>query len=258
MDPAAHILNTERETRRFRLLALMVATATLYFQQDEVALLPALLWAFAFFLYTLVLGPALSKLIPSLNATDLSFLVWSMVLVDAVLVVSLVHFSGGVATIAVVLIPLFIIYHAVYRGYSGALLSATLFALLYVGSAFLEGEIETDRPLWVSQVALFYVLATFSGYLAQRLSREEGRGKDLLQELVVRAGAVHGVRLADVTFAGDTASVEGQAPEEASMQRFLESLRGVRGFSSVRLARVVRGVGDPGRAISFTVAARIK
>jgi hypothetical protein len=236
----------------------MVATATLYFEQDEVVLLPALLWLVAFFLYTVILGSVLSKLISGLNAADLDYLVWSMVLIDAILVVSLVHFSGGVATMAVVLIPLFIIYHAIYRGYRSGLLSATLFSLLYVGSAFLEGEIVTDRPLWVSQVALFYVLAVFSGYLAQRLSQGQGRERDLLQELVVQAGVTHGVHVMGMTFADDTAAMEGQATDEATMQRFLESLRGVRGFSSVRLARVVRQEGDPRGAISFTVAARVK
>ena len=57
MVSADHILDTERQSRRFRLLAVVVATFTIFTVQREVALLPALLWAFLFFLLHPADGP---------------------------------------------------------------------------------------------------------------------------------------------------------------------------------------------------------
>ena len=168
MVSADHILDTERQTRRFRLLALVVATFTIFTVQREVALLPALIWAVLFLIYTLLLGPMLSRLARGSSVTDLVYLLLGLMLVDGGLVIALVHFTGGVTSITIILIPLFVMYHTAYWGYRSALASATLFALLYVGEIILTGE--SVRPeLLVSQVGLIYILAGLSGYLANRL-----------------------------------------------------------------------------------------
>ena len=256
MSPVAHILNTERETRRFRLLALMVATATIFYQQDELALLPALIWTVVFFGYTLLLGPVISRLARDRSPTDLTYLILSMILIDAGLVTALVHFAGGITTIAFILIPLFVLYHASYQGYSSGVASATLFSILYVGSTMVE-ELGLAGPVVVSQLVLFYLLAGLSGYMAKRLMAVEGQ-KEVLESLIVRASVAHGVRLDDVTLSDNGAALEGEAVDEAAMTRFLEALRAIPRLASVRLARVSDVESAQGRAIAFTVAARVR
>ena len=60
----AHILHTERETRRFRLLCLLLAAVTLYFRLDEVSVTPAIASMVAFLVYTLVLAVAFRRSCP--------------------------------------------------------------------------------------------------------------------------------------------------------------------------------------------------
>jgi hypothetical protein len=180
----SHILNTEQETRAFRLLSLVLVSASLYFQADEIPLTPAsLIWIVAFFAYTLILTYALPWLTSRLRLTDLTTLVISLSMIDAVVVTAMVHFTGCITTITVILIPLFIMYHAMYLPHTSGMASATLFALLYTGAAFLEKEIQGSIPLLVGQVGLFYLSACLTGQLAKRilLDRQE---KELLQDLI--------------------------------------------------------------------------
>ena len=260
MASPVHVLNTERDTRRFRLLALMLVTATVYLRQDELDLGPALGWSFFFFAYTLTLGFTFSKIISRWSSRDsLVYVVCALIILEALVVASLIHFAGGIASITIILIPLFIIYHTIYLGRFGGLLSATLFAFMYVGLAFLEEETEGRELFLVSQVVLFYFLAEFSTYLANRIIVEQGE-KELLQQFIVDTGQTQGIRLYSFDVAAGTATFDGLAVDETALERFVESLRRMRGLSSIRLSRVSgdQGSGGESRRITFTVAARFK
>ena len=233
----AHVQDTERDTRRFRLLALVVISASLYFleQDDEVNLPPAAALLALFFAYTLLLGPILARLSSRLQPQNLPYLIYGMILVDAIGVTSLVHFTGGIANITVILIPLFVMYHTIYLGNSSGMASTTLFSLLYVGAAFLEDE-QGNGALLVGQVGLFYLLAMFSAYLSKR-TLQEVTEREMIQDLIFDAGAAHGIYLEAVTVAADVGSCVGRAPDEASLERFFASVQAMRRLASVRLSR---------------------
>ena len=249
----SHILNSERETRPFRLLSLVLVSATLYFRADEIALAPALIWIVAFFVYTLILAYVLPWLTSRLRLTDLTTLIVSLSMIDAVVVTAMVHFTGGITTITVILIPLFIMY----QPHTSGMVSATLFALLYTGAAFLEEEVRGSIPLLIGQIGLFYLLSWLSGQLAKRilLDRQE---KELLQDLIYQMGATHGIRLEAVHLLSNTASLQGAAKDESSMAQFIEDLREMRHVSAVRLARVVRPKAPQVGGITFTLTARLR
>ena len=256
MVSAGHILDTERQSRRFRLLAVVVATFTIFTVQREVALLPALIWAFLFFFYTLLMGPLLSRLVQGLSATDLVFLLLGLMVIDGGLVIALVHFTGGVSSITIILIPLFVIYHTTYWGYRGGLASATLFAILYYGETILAGE-SIHPGLLVGQVALIYLLAGLTGYLARRLPRAQAQG-EVLRGRIAIVGTAHGVEVADVTIAGNTASLAGHAPDEPALARFVDALREMPELASVHLEQSIDAAASPGSRAPFVIAVRVR
>ncbi|MDO8670615.1 MAG: hypothetical protein Q7O66_04200, partial [Dehalococcoidia bacterium] len=106
------ILRTERETRKFRLLALLLVAAGVYFQQREIPIWPAVAVSLIYLVY---LSFLLFKLIRRLPARLLPFL---MLIVDTGFVGGLLHFFG-VESAFFVFFPVLIIYYAIYLGYTG-------------------------------------------------------------------------------------------------------------------------------------------
>ncbi|MFQ5860360.1 MAG: PilN domain-containing protein [Dehalococcoidia bacterium] len=267
MVPPAHIFSTEQETRRFRLLALVVVASTVFFRQQEfedISLLPTVIVVVLFAIYTLGLGPLVLSRIASrfTQGASLVYLTLSMVAVDAVAVTLLVHYAGGAVGInnfAFILIPLFIMYHTIYLGYTSGLFSATLFSVLYVGTAWREGNVEGAGALLASQVALFYLLALFSSYLARK-AMEARAEKDLLREFIIGESEAHGVRLQSVTYVGNTISLTGEAIDPLAMESYMEALDKMGSFAFVRLAATSRGEQqEPAAgATPFTIVARLK
>ena len=259
MASVSHILSTERETRLFRLLALVVATIWMYFQQEEVDIAPTAGLILFFFAYTLSLGPLLRGVVTQLSQRLVLYVVLFMVLVDLLVVSFLVHFSGGVNSITVILIPLFIMYHAIYLNYLSGLLSATLFSALYVSMAFWSQQVEGNGVLLAGQLSLFYLLAIFSSHLALKIRLDRAE-RELLQEFVASAGREQGIDLEELSFDDGTVSVAGEAADEATMERFLDALRRMRKLSAVNLIRV--GEAERGKAagktLSFTLRARVR
>ena len=258
---SSYFIDTERDTRRFRLLALVIVSTTIHFRVDELALGPAIGSVVAFFLYTFVLGPVLAKIMPRLGPRRRPSLIYLMAGADALAVISLVHFTGGITSITIILIPLFIIYHTIYLGTSSGLASATLFSALYLAAAGIEKQIGGNVALLVGQVGLFFVLARLSAYLGKR-SLVEAQERELLQDLIFDVGAASGVRLETVTLEGDVVSCVGAAGNDTSLERFLERVQEMRRLSSVRLSRGPTSSVDPGappvRPIEFTLTARIR
>lgn len=178
-----HIVQTERETLQFRLLALLVVVGGLFLRRQEIQVVPAVLLALAYLAYSISLR---SRIIPRFPGP---YVVYAMILIDAAALTVGSHLVGGVNTIFIILFPLSIVYYAIYLGYAGSFLAATVMGLCFVVLAAVEGRLLTGGVALAGQVLLFYLLAAFGGYLGQqRIS--ESQEKQALQELLeVEAGA---------------------------------------------------------------------
>lgn len=172
-----HVLATERETLKLRLLALAAALAGLYYHQDEVPLAPALILAVSYLLYALLLR---TFIIPRLGG---AYVVYGMMLVDAAAMTAALHLAGGIRSAIFILFPLFVIYYAIYFGYLSSFSAATIISVAFVGYAVFSRQAPAWDPFVALQVPLFYLLAAFSGYLARKEIKERGE-KEALQELV--------------------------------------------------------------------------
>ena len=71
-------------------------------------------------------------------------------------------------------LPLLVVYHSMYLGYLGGLLTATLASVGYAGLIkyaslikWLEGDLNTD-PIYAIQIPMLYLIALMAGYLAAR------------------------------------------------------------------------------------------
>ena len=110
-----------------------------------------------------------------------------MILADvgAVLVAfAVVGFSAPTFEALFIVLPLLVVYHSMYLGYLGGLLTATLASVGYAALiqyadliAWLDSGIDTD-PIYVIQIPMLYVIALTAGYLATRRpvsSAEDGQ-----------------------------------------------------------------------------------
>tara|TARA_B100001750_G_C15479222_1_gene584366 strand:+ start:274 stop:1176 length:903 start_codon:yes stop_codon:yes gene_type:complete len=100
-----------------------------------------------------------------------------MLLADVVAVLAafaVVGFSTSNFEALFIVLPLLVLYHSMYLGYLGGLLTATLASVGYAGLieyanliTWLEVGIDTD-PIYVIQIPMLYVIALTAGYLATR------------------------------------------------------------------------------------------
>jgi hypothetical protein len=164
MLSVAHVLDTERETRRFRLLAVLVAGVTLAGQGALTAPTAGLVWILRFLVYAMALSLLLPRLLVSRaayqadGAPALTALILLMALLDRVGVMGLVYSSGGIGATAVILMPLFIIYHTFYLGYRSGLFSVAVFTLLFGGATLWGGEVHGQLLSLVGLGLLFFFL----------------------------------------------------------------------------------------------------
>lgn len=202
-----HIINTEKDTLRFRLLALVIAAASLYSWVEwgddatEVSMVPAVTIAVAYLIYTLLLGRTILPWITPMLASGRTStaLVFGMSLVDAATLGALLYLVGGPQSVALILIPLFVIYHSIYLGYVSGLFSATIFSLFYVGFAYPWGEAALVTSYIGWQVPLFYLLALFGSYLSERRLKDWVEKEELQRLLLLKAEETP---LADETASG--------------------------------------------------------
>ncbi len=171
------ILRTERDTRKFRLLALLVAVAGMYLRQNRVDIWPAVYLAAAYLVYLTFFGPLV---LPRVHSPSI---VYGMTVVDAVALTVALRIAGGLDSALFILLPLFIIYYSIYLGYASSLFAATVFSLGYVGVYLWLGHQASAGPIIAVQVPFLYLLAVFSGHLAGRRLQER-KEKEELQELI--------------------------------------------------------------------------
>ncbi|MDO8690948.1 MAG: winged helix-turn-helix domain-containing protein, partial [Dehalococcoidia bacterium] len=168
---------------KFRLLALLLVAAGVYFQQREIPIWPAVAVSLFYLIYLSFLLFTLIRLLP---ARLLPFL---MLIVDTGFVGGLLYLFG-VESAFFVFFPVLIIYYAIYLGYTGSFLSATLVSFTYIGVAYGQGEdLGALGRLLPMQIPLFYLIAVFSGYVAQRRLREEKDRHELALLLQAERGA---------------------------------------------------------------------
>jgi len=170
-----HVLATELETRKFRLLALTLAAVGLYLRAGEIRIWPSVALILGYFLYVMLLG---SVILPRVRSPHI---VYAMMVVDAAALGGGLYLTGVQSTLFI-LLPLFIIYYAIFQGYRTSIPAAIVFSLMYTAVTY-NREARTAGNIISLQVPLLFLVAIISGYLSQR-RLEERREKEELQELI--------------------------------------------------------------------------
>lgn len=170
-----HIFKTERETLKYRLLALIFIGIGLYFRKDVINIWPLVILLLAYMAYAMSLG---TFLIPWFKRIQV---IYGMILVDAIIVNLGLYMAGGVRSYIFVLLPLLVIYYSMFFGYVSSLFSATIFSSGYVLTAVFKGDYITQTPYIAFQVIFLYLAALLSGYLSRR-RLQEMKEKEELQE----------------------------------------------------------------------------
>ena len=178
-----HIIQTERQTLQFRLLALLVVVGGLFVLRQEIQPLPAIVLALAYLGYSISLR---TLILPKFSGPAV---VYAMTLVDSAALAVGSRVLGGMNPLLVVLFPLSVVHYAIYLGYSGSFFAATAMAVSYVGLAAVDGGFLASGGALAGQVILYYLLAAFSGHLGQRGIRESQQVQSLQELLEVEAGA---------------------------------------------------------------------
>jgi tetratricopeptide (TPR) repeat protein len=177
------ILDVEQETLKLRLLALCATVAGLYFQQRQINILPAVILATTYLVYAVLLRSVI------LRRVSFPFVIYGMLLIDTATVTAALHLSGSLQSSVFILYPLLIIYYAIYFAYATSIAAATVVSIAFAGYATLRGQETVSGGYMALQVALFLLLAIFSGYLAKR-EQEEREKKEALQEFIrIESGA---------------------------------------------------------------------
>lgn len=167
---------TERETLKFRLLALLVVAFTLYIRAQYVPLWPTVALVLSYLAYSLA---ARLLLIPRFMGLPL---IYGMLAVDSLAVLATIYLIGPESPVFV-LLPVLVVYYALYLGYAGSLAAATVASLGYSGITIVLGHGEELGERLAIQVPLFYLIALLVGYLA-RLRFKEQEEKLELQRLI--------------------------------------------------------------------------
>jgi len=177
-----HIAETDRETRKFRLAALLLAMGPVgiavliqrgAFDPGLVNSLMALVAIYLVYYFVLV-----RFLIPRYPYLPL---VYGMLVVDVATVGGAVYLFGITSPI-VVLMAMVVVYYAIFLGYQGSLTAATLASFAFLGLALARGQAAELGPQLSVQISLFYVLAILTGYLARQRLREREERR-ILQQL---------------------------------------------------------------------------
>jgi DNA-binding winged helix-turn-helix (wHTH) protein len=190
-----HILQTEREALKLRLLALAIVGGGLYLAGQSVPWLPASILAIAYLIYVVVLR---ELLLPRFQWPEV---VYAMIVVDVAAVSLGLLIVGQIATPLFILYPVLILYYCIHLGYRSSLTAATASSLAYAGVAVLTGGAEWFGAFTTVQVPLFYLLAIVGGFLAQKRFQERREKESLLEAIRVERGAKS---LLDVTRALST------------------------------------------------------
>ncbi|MBI4215976.1 MAG: winged helix-turn-helix transcriptional regulator [Chloroflexi bacterium] len=174
-------LDVAKGTLRLRLLGALVLALALFLFQES---LPSLLFAGGIVLYLIYIGVLYLWVIPRFYFPSL---IYGMVLVDTALAVLLLA-AFGVGSAAVIVLPLLIIFYAMHLAYIGSLLTATLGSLAYAAIVILRQEPGFIILQAAYQIPLFYLVAIFTGYLAQQRLKEREERLTLQEMVLVEKG----------------------------------------------------------------------
>lgn len=211
------LVQTENQTYRFRLLALlaiMVLVLLLKPGSPRVLWWPPVAVALGYLVYTIALHYCI------VQRLFRPYIVFAVMAADWALAGSALYVFG-VDSAAFLIFPMLVAYHAIYLGYAGSIISAAVSSFISLGLA-----LQWWNPEALSVVAfripLLFIVATFSGYLAQRRFEERDarlalqealRAEHQAKELVSVARGMHldpGKMLADIAEAAAAASGASQ------------------------------------------------
>ncbi|MBI4234366.1 MAG: winged helix-turn-helix transcriptional regulator [Chloroflexi bacterium] len=167
-----HVLQTERDTVKFRLLALLAIAISLYLRKDQVVLAPAMALVLGYLVYGAALDRFLLPRFPGLPMLVVMFLADIGTVLAALATI-------GTDTPVFILVPLVIVYFSLYLGYAGSLAAATLTSIGYAGMTLAAGSPLKD--IVSIQIPFFYVVALLTGYLASQRFREREEKRALQQ-----------------------------------------------------------------------------
>ncbi len=169
-----HVQKTERDTLKFRLLALLVITFVLYLRREDAAFYPAAALVTGYIVYSWILR---QFLMPRFMGVPLLYVMMTADLGTALGALYLF----GTGTVLFALVPAMIAYYAIYLGYYGSLPAAVMGSFGYIGiSQAVDGQIS---EIIAVQVPFFFILALLSGYLGQQRFREREE-RFILQQLM--------------------------------------------------------------------------
>jgi len=182
------IPRTEKETLKYRLLALMIVAMAFLLEADEVPLVPVLALVGGYLAYSYVLR---TLLIPRYTSYPL---LGVMLLIDVGTIVAALDIIGLDSPVFGVL-PIVVVYYAVFLGYSGGIAAATVSTVGYTSLVFATGQADEMRNLLASQ-SFFYILALLVGYVSQQRFQVTEERQSLQQLIGAEAQAR---RLLDLT-----------------------------------------------------------
>ena len=170
------VLQTERETRKFRLLALPFVSLGIFYRQETVSLLPATILAAGYLVYLLWVPRML-------RAGGHANLVYALVAVDGLAIAAGFVFAGSIENPLIGLVALSILYYSLFFGYVSGIIAASYFTVLYVAVAVYLGAAEQAGEVLAIQAPLFFSLALLGGYLTRKRFREEQERAELQEML---------------------------------------------------------------------------
>ena len=176
MTAIALLRETERETLKFRLLALLVVSVAVFFRVEEVPILGVVALVCAYLAYSVILR---TFLIPAFTSYQL---LAAMLLVDAATVLGAISLIGLDSPV-IMLLPISVVYYGLYQGYIGSLTMSVVTSFGFVGLVFVSGRLTEMTNVVAIQVPSAFLLALLIGYLAQARFRETEEHR-VLQQLV--------------------------------------------------------------------------
>ena len=175
------IPRTEKETLKFRLLAVLVVAFAFLLRADEVSILPTLSLVLGYLAYSYLLR---IFLIPRFTSYPL---LGTMLLIDVGTIIAALHVIGLDSPIFG-LLPIVVVYYAVYLGYAGGISAAIGSSAGYTGLAFATGQASEVENILAFQ-PFFYILALLVGYITQQRFRETQERQSLQQLIAAEANA---------------------------------------------------------------------
>lgn len=175
------IPRTEKDTLKFRLLAVLVVALAFLLRADEISILAPLALIGGYLVYSYVLR---TFLIPRFTSYPL---LGAMLLLDVGTIVAALHLIGLDSPIFG-LLPIVVVYYALYIGYLGGVSAAVASTGAYTGLVFASGQAREMENLLAFQT-FFYILALLVGYVSQQRFQETQERQALQQLISAEANA---------------------------------------------------------------------